>query len=603
MGCNSSSKIIHDLPFDNRALTGKDRTKPAKEEPSQAFKTSNNKLAVTDTDLQSEDPKHNLVKIGSKNLNSHDSTSRIDNNKSTSFIIPFDFSHLTPLNKSVKSLSPGMTLHYRDSFQSRNSGEIISVWRESVILSIDCDDYNAKIRLIGLTDKAYREIDLKYDWSKLALQQIHLPCKQRLKGLVLTEEQLRLTYHLLSTGNLPTDFDKEQTFELSSRLSEESNAFGMSGFTLGQEVDVQDVFFVKKSATEDKCKWRRAIITDISNYTIRVHYVHDGLTDDWDEVIDLSKEQNRIKESGTMTGAGTSAPLSGPGTRTHSRTHTLAAPASGSASGARRRTLDAAPMQTEFELSQIKSNMESAIDDWIAAAGNGNGMQSPTNSTGNGNGNNTRTGVRMSKGDMSLSSSRNRRTYVKGTLQKHNSLKDVLVSNSDMAFEDRMEQTGMYIIPVEGDGNCLFRAVAHQLYMDENRHLEIRQMCVDHMTKHFKRFENFCPTTFQEHIRRMSIPGTWGDDLEIRALEEIFDRIFFIYSPDFTKDLVPVPMNINFSEAALVNGEVPIKLSYHGQNHYNSVFDQKFSLPLEIKTSKRILKARLNLFRGSANGS
>jgi len=71
--------------------------------------------------------------------------------------------------------------------------------------------------------------------------------------------------------------------------------------------------------------------------------------------------------------------------------------------------------------------------------------------------------------------------------------------------------------------------------MDDSRHLELRQICVEHMQAHSERFQNFCPTSFAEHIRRMAIPGTWGDDLEIRALEEIFDRIFFIYSSDFSR--------------------------------------------------------------------
>ena len=35
-----------------------------------------------------------------------------------------------------------------------------------------------------------------------------------------------------------------------------------------------------------------------------------------------------------------------------------------------------------------------------------------------------------------------------------------------------MDLEGLYIIDVEPDGNCLFRAVSQQLYGDAERHLE-----------------------------------------------------------------------------------------------------------------------------------
>lgn len=132
--------------------------------------------------------------------------------------------------------------------------------------------------------------------------------------------------------------------------------------------------------------------------------------------------------------------------------------------------------------------------------------------------------------------------------------------------------------------------------MDESRHDELRQRCVEHMAAHQKRFALFCSAPINEHLKRMSASGTWADDMEIRALEEILDRVFFIYSPPCSKEMVPIPMNINFSEAALLGNDHAIKLSYHGNNHYNSVFDQKIGLPLESLPSKRILNNRLKLF-------
>lgn len=69
---------------------------------------------------------------------------------------------------------------------------------------------------------------------------------------------------------------------------------------------------------------------------------------------------------------------------------------------------------------------------------------------------------------------------------------------------------------------------------------------IQHMIKHRKRFEMFCDQNFDEHVQEMKNPGTWGDDLEIRALEEIIDRIICIYGSNM--DNVDEPTNKNFEE-------------------------------------------------------
>lgn len=163
-------------------------------------------------------------------------------------------------------------------------------------------------------------------------------------------------------------------------------------------------------------------------------------------------------------------------------------------------------------------------------------------------------------------------------------------------FFDRMADGGLHIAEVDADGNCLFRAISHQLFMNEDHHMEIRLKCVAHIEKHRRRFESFCSVNFDDHIKRMRRIGTWGDDLEIKALEEIYDRIICIYSTD-SHSAVPVPIASNFNEQALLGRDVPpMKLSYHGSCHYNSVFDEKFPLPLPPRQSEVLLRTRMRLF-------
>eukprot|EP01038_Epipyxis_sp_PR26KG_P004087 gene4087-5835_t len=165
-------------------------------------------------------------------------------------------------------------------------------------------------------------------------------------------------------------------------------------------------------------------------------------------------------------------------------------------------------------------------------------------------------------------------------------------------FVERLYEHGLRIIEVEGDGNCLFRAVSHQLYCTEKYHKKLRNLCADHLIEHRKRFESFCPLNFDEYIRLIRECGTWADDIEIRALEEIIDRIICIYSADsIDKNGTYVPFNKNFEEEYLLKDVTPVNLSYHGHSHYNSIYDmQREQLPLEPRTTQILLENRIKLF-------
>lgn len=163
-------------------------------------------------------------------------------------------------------------------------------------------------------------------------------------------------------------------------------------------------------------------------------------------------------------------------------------------------------------------------------------------------------------------------------------------------FIESLAKKGLHVIEIEGDGNCLFRAISHQIYLNEEHHEELRFQCVQHLMYHRKRFELFCPENFEAHVREMSRVGTWGDDLEIRAMEEIIDRNIRIYSSDSPNP--DVPINNNFEEDELLSGLPPLNLSYHGCSHYNSIYSEEFPLPLHSRDSSILLQARIALFEG-----
>eukprot|EP01097_Dermamoeba_algensis_P008212 TRINITY_DN537_c0_g1_i3.p1 TRINITY_DN537_c0_g1~~TRINITY_DN537_c0_g1_i3.p1 ORF type:complete len:198 (+),score=35.93 TRINITY_DN537_c0_g1_i3:367-960(+) len=114
------------------------------------------------------------------------------------------------------------------------------------------------------------------------------------------------------------------------------------------------------------------------------------------------------------------------------------------------------------------------------------------------------------------------------------------------------------------DGNCLFRSVADQVYGDQEMHETVRRMCMDYMDKERDHFSQFVTEDFNGYIARKRKDKCFGNNLEMQALAELFNRPIEVYSED-------QPLNIFHSSYKTDNP--PIRLSYHHGNHYNSIRD------------------------------
>ena len=73
--------------------------------------------------------------------------------------------------------------------------------------------------------------------------------------------------------------------------------------------------------------------------------------------------------------------------------------------------------------------------------------------------------------------------------------------------------------------------------------------------------------------------GTWGGNLELQAMSELYNRTIEIFAYSLT------PMN-TFNETEVNDSSSKIRLSYHGNNHYNSIVDSN-SHSQEVKYGKR----------------
>ena len=144
----------------------------------------------------------------------------------------------------------------------------------------------------------------------------------------------------------------------------------------------------------------------------------------------------------------------------------------------------------------------------------------------------------------------------------------VSVAPQHDTFVQALKKKGLEIVEQDGDGNCLFRAISLQVYGDASMHGEVRARCMDFMALNEEHFGQFVTgETYTEYIARKRLDGVHGNNPEIQAMSEIYNRPVEVYTPDRGDE----PLNIFHKEYS--TADIPIRLSYHDGNHYNAVID------------------------------
>ncbi|ETV64944.1 hypothetical protein, variant 2 [Aphanomyces astaci] len=145
----------------------------------------------------------------------------------------------------------------------------------------------------------------------------------------------------------------------------------------------------------------------------------------------------------------------------------------------------------------------------------------------------------------------------------------ILLSNSCFdQYVHALHRMNLRLHAVEGDGNCLFRAVSHQLYGDDQHHGIVRRFCMDYMElqRHF--FEPFIvgdASAFDRYVRHKRLDAVWGDDPELQALCELYDRPAQVFAYDAAAGAKQLRV---FHDTVT---RPPICLSFYGGGHYDSV--------------------------------
>ena len=141
------------------------------------------------------------------------------------------------------------------------------------------------------------------------------------------------------------------------------------------------------------------------------------------------------------------------------------------------------------------------------------------------------------------------------------------VNKLDNKFRQKLHSLNYVLHRVPSDGNCVFSSISDQVYGTDKHTLIIREKCMDYIEKNSVYYSQFIEggeKKMPAYIERKRKPGVWGDNLEIQALSEIYERPIEIYiEPD-------KPISI-LNNNKFGNNRFPIKISYHGSKHYNSI--------------------------------
>ena len=151
-------------------------------------------------------------------------------------------------------------------------------------------------------------------------------------------------------------------------------------------------------------------------------------------------------------------------------------------------------------------------------------------------------------------------------------------------FHIRLREHGMVEKEVKGDGNCQFRALADQLFNDQDRYAKLRTAAVDQLRSDPEHYVEFLPDEdWDSYVRRMEQDGTWGDHVTLQAVADAYKVTVHLYSahpehvgeplnPETDRERhFPIPMPHRYVAEGINQVFRIVRLSHHPEVHYNSV--------------------------------
>jgi hypothetical protein len=145
------------------------------------------------------------------------------------------------------------------------------------------------------------------------------------------------------------------------------------------------------------------------------------------------------------------------------------------------------------------------------------------------------------------------------------------VPTSDEAATDhtrldtRLKLYGLREKVVRGDGNCQFRALADQLFRDQERHAECRTVVINQLRRAAEEYAPYVPEDYDAYVDAMRRDGTWGDHITLQAAADAYGVAMCVISS--YKDNFVVEIQPKTKRSARV-----CWISFWAEVHYNSIY-------------------------------
>ncbi|KAK1743059.1 OTU domain-containing protein, partial [Skeletonema marinoi] len=151
--------------------------------------------------------------------------------------------------------------------------------------------------------------------------------------------------------------------------------------------------------------------------------------------------------------------------------------------------------------------------------------------------------------------------------------------DDDTQFRNQLLNQGHLIREMNSDGNCLFRSLSDQLYNDDGEeHGTVRSEICDYLERNKDEFQCFLLMNeddedimnIDDYVEHMREHTTWGSDIEIVAASRKYKRGIKVFSTHYGSGVLRF-VNHEDNNEQLLDDSFDLLLSYHGNDHYNSV--------------------------------
>eukprot|EP01006_Ploeotia_vitrea_P034958 TRINITY_DN65827_c3_g2_i1.p1 TRINITY_DN65827_c3_g2~~TRINITY_DN65827_c3_g2_i1.p1 ORF type:complete len:424 (+),score=48.97 TRINITY_DN65827_c3_g2_i1:66-1274(+) len=124
-------------------------------------------------------------------------------------------------------------------------------------------------------------------------------------------------------------------------------------------------------------------------------------------------------------------------------------------------------------------------------------------------------------------------------------------------LNEQLAALNLRVRDVEGDGNCLFRSVADQMYGKPDGHRAVRKETMDFIQAHAEMFAPFIEDdeSFEDYCDRMRKPAEWGGNIEIQAISLLYSYDVIIHAIDQPRMEVRNPGTKDVMHLSYLQGE------------------------------------------------